>query len=105
MRLLPTIAAMAALAVAGSALAQPAGGGQPGPGGPAGGSGGVRAACAADMQKFCPDAQGPARRECMQSHQNDLSAECKAALAEMRARMQQGGGGPPPSSAPPGGGQ
>jgi hypothetical protein len=102
MRLLPTIAAMAALAVAGSALAQPAGGGGQGQGGP---GGGVRAACAADMQKFCPDAQGPARRECMQSHQNDLSAECKAALAEMRARMQQNGGGPPPSSAPPGGGQ
>jgi hypothetical protein len=100
MRLLSTITALAAFAAAGAALAQPAPGAGPGPGGP---GSAVRAACAADMQKFCADTQpGPARGQCMQSHQNDLSAECKAAIAQMRAMMQQNGGGPPPSSAPPG---
>jgi hypothetical protein len=75
-------------ALAGAALAQPA---QPQ------GRGMVRQACAADIQKLCPDAKpgpGGGMRECIMSHQSELSDGCKTALAQMRAaRMQAAGGG------------
>ncbi len=99
MRPLSTIAVLAfALAAAGAALAQPDSGQAPG----GGARGAVRAACKADMDKLCPDAQqGPARRQCMSAHQSELSDPCKAAIAQMRA-MRQGAGEQPPPSAPPG---
>ena len=75
------------LAIAGTAVAQPAPQGR----------GMVRQACAADIQKFCPDAKpgpGGGMRECIMSHQSSLSDGCKTALAQMRAaRMQAQGGG------------
>ena len=47
----------------------------------------VRTACADDVQKFCANierAKG-AMRGCLQSHENELSASCKAARAERAA--------------------
>lgn len=79
------IVGVASLAIAGAAVAQqPAGRGM------------VRQACAADIQKLCPDAKpgpGGALRECIVSHQDQLSEGCKSALAQMRAARMQGGGG------------
>jgi hypothetical protein len=79
------------LIVAGAASGQPQGGG----GG--GGAGvGVRQACAADFQKFCPDAKpgpGGGLRECVAAHHADFSDACKSAIAAMRAARQQQGGG------------
>jgi Cysteine rich repeat len=46
-----------------------------------------RAACAADVQKFCANiekAKG-AMRGCLQTHEKELSASCKAARAERAA--------------------
>ncbi len=84
-----------ALALTGQACSQPAGGG----GG--GGRGRVRDACRADMQRFCADAApgGGQRMQCMREHRDQLSDECKAALASAHAHRQ--GGGPPDSAAPP----
>jgi hypothetical protein len=59
--------------------------------------GGVRAACADDLAKLCPDAQpGPDRRQCMMSHQDQLSDGCKAAIAAAMARRQAGQSAPAP---------
>jgi Skp family chaperone for outer membrane proteins len=47
----------------------------------------VRAACAADVQKFCAnvgDAKG-VRRECLKANEAKLSDGCKAARAERAA--------------------
>jgi hypothetical protein len=47
----------------------------------------VRAACAADVQKFCANierAKG-ALRGCIKAHENELSEACKAARAERAA--------------------
>jgi hypothetical protein len=47
----------------------------------------VRAACAADMQKFCANierAKG-AMRTCLETHQQELTDTCKAARAERSA--------------------
>jgi len=42
---------------------------------------GLRRACAADLEKFCvADQKGKDRRECLQSHIDQISADCKAAL-------------------------
>jgi len=80
--------------------------------------GAMRQACAADIQKLCPDAKpgpGGGMRECVRDHFDALSDGCKAAIAEMRARRQNsgpaldsgpppnGGGPPPDSGAPPSG--
>src|SRR6516164_7166407 len=107
MRPVITIAALAlALGAAGAAFSQPEGGQGQGPGQGGGRGGAMRAACQADMQKFCADVQPGqrgARMQCMQAHQNELSDQCKAAMAQMRTMMQQRNGGAPPasSSAPP----
>ena len=51
-----------------------------------GGGHGLRRACAADLQQYCEGKErGRARRECLQSHMAQLSAECKAAV-EARGR-------------------
>src|SRR5262249_29164436 len=46
----------------------------------------MRAACAADMQKFCANVQrGPAMQSCMREHRAELSPECTAARSEFVA--------------------
>ena len=48
----------------------------------------VRAACAADAEKFCASVErgkGGGMRACFASHETELSAECKAARAERGA--------------------
>jgi membrane fusion protein, multidrug efflux system len=47
-------------------------------------------ACGADLQKYCPNMEGPDRFQCMHEHQDDFTAECKTAMSKMRRR---GGGG------------
>jgi multidrug efflux system membrane fusion protein len=47
-------------------------------------------ACGADFKKYCPDAQGADRFQCMRDHRDDFSDTCKTALSKMRRR---GGGG------------
>jgi hypothetical protein len=54
----------------------------------------VRAACAADIQKFCASierAKG-AMRSCLEAHENDLTATCKAARAERAAERAKSKG-------------
>jgi hypothetical protein len=51
-----------------------------------------RAACAADVQKFCASiekAKG-AMRSCLEQHQTQLSDSCKAARAERAAAKEKG---------------
>src|SRR5436190_18843560 len=45
-----------------------------------------RAACAADLQKFCADVEPGkgARQKCLRSHRKEISPECKAARQELR---------------------
>lgn len=96
--LLTAAALVAGLALAGLASAQPPAGG--GNGGGHGAMAAVRQACAADVQKFCPDAKpGPngGMRECMMTHHADFSQPCQDALAQMRAARQQQGGGASPA--------
>jgi Cysteine rich repeat len=47
----------------------------------------MRAACGSDIQKFCATVERGkgAMRSCLESHQSDLSATCKAARAERAA--------------------
>ena len=49
----------------------------------------VRIACAADVEKFCANIERVrgARRACLEEHEKQLSAPCKAARAE-RAAMR-----------------
>jgi hypothetical protein len=95
LKLTATIASVLALSLAASvALAQPAAGGGGGRGAA------LRAACAADFQKFCPNVQmGPDMRKCVRSNFNSLSDSCKAVLEQMRSHRQesspQGGGAAP----------
>jgi hypothetical protein len=54
----------------------------------------VRTACAADIQKFCASierARG-AMRSCLEAHEKDLSATCKAARAERAAERAKSKG-------------
>ena len=55
-----------------------------------GGHGGIRRACEADIEQFCAaDQKGRDRRECLQSHMDKLSADCKAAI-EARKNHRRG---------------
>jgi hypothetical protein len=55
------------------------------------GGGGLRRACGADIEQFCAsDQTGRDRRQCLQSHIDKLSADCKTALQD---RMNHRGGG------------
>ena len=47
-----------------------------------GGHHGIRAVCAADIQKFCAQADRP--RRCLKENKDKLSDACKAALAQRR---------------------
>jgi hypothetical protein len=54
------------------------------------GHGGLRRACRADIEQFCAaDQKGRDRRECLQTHIDKLSADCKTALQD---RMNHKGG-------------
>jgi hypothetical protein len=65
----------------------------PGGGGEArreGGHTGMRKACGTDLEKFCAsDQKGRDRRMCLQSHMDQLSADCKTALSERRQRRHR----------------
>lgn len=45
-----------------------------------------RAACAADLQKFCADVEPGkgARQKCLRSHRAEISPECKLARQQLR---------------------
>jgi hypothetical protein len=66
---------------------------------PPAGAGAVRAACAADLSKLCPDAQpgNGSIRQCISSHRDQLSDGCKSALAAAMARRQAAQFGAPHS--------
>jgi len=50
---------------------------------------GMRRACRDDLEKFCAaDQKGRDRRECLQTHVSEISADCKAAV---EARKNRGG--------------
>ena len=52
---------------------------------------GLKRACRNDIEQYCAaDQKGRDRRECLQSHMDKLSADCKTALQE---RMNHRGGG------------
>ena len=54
------------------------------------GNGGIRAACAADMQKLCPTAQDrDSRRQCLTDNKAQLSSDCTAAIAVAPQRGQK----------------
>jgi len=81
MKIALAAAALIGVAIAPVAFAQPPGGG-------------VRAACAADIAQFCPDAQpgNGSIRQCISSHRDQLSGGCKSAIAQAMARRQAQGG-------------
>jgi hypothetical protein len=57
--------------------------------GAASAAGEMKAACQADVEKFCKDAQkGKDRRACLQSHESELQPACSDAL---KARAQKNG--------------
>jgi Cysteine rich repeat len=72
-------------------------------GSPPPGAAHVREACAADIQRLCPDAQSGRGgvRMCLRDHQNDLSDNCRSALSAMRQQPRQGQGQGPDADAPP----
>lgn len=58
-----------------------------------GGRGGLRRACSADLEQYCAaDQTGRDRRQCLESHADKLSADCKSAL-EARKNRHRGGNG------------
>jgi cysteine rich repeat protein len=55
-----------------------------------GGHGGLRQTCAADLDKYCSSqARGRERRNCLQEHMDQLSADCKAAVQARAARHRK----------------
>jgi hypothetical protein len=81
--------AIALLAVAGAAV------------GGAGGAG-VKKACAADIQKFCPGiSDRHAERQCMKSHMAEASPDCQSAVrAAKAARAEEKAAAASSASAP-----
>ena len=84
-------AALALSLAAGAAFAQPAGAGERGAA--------LKAACAADFQKYCPNVQmGPDMRACVRTNYKSLSDGCKSVLQQLRSAHQdrsQGAAAPP----------
>ncbi|THD64975.1 hypothetical protein [Phenylobacterium sp.] len=85
---------LAALAVAGSAFAQPpaGGGGAPSPEMQAARQA-MMQACAADQKSLCADKQGRDAMMCLRDNMDKASQGCKDAMAKMRAARQGAGGG------------
>ena len=55
-----------------------------------GGHGGLRHVCAADLGKYCAGQErGRERRTCLQQHMDQLSADCKAAVAARGERRRR----------------
>jgi len=51
---------------------------------------GLRRACGDELAKYCSGQdRGRQRRDCLQSHMDQLSADCKAALEERGARRRR----------------
>jgi hypothetical protein len=88
----PLIGVLALSLSAGAAFAQPAAG----DGGGRGAA--LKAACAADFQKYCPNVQmGPDMRKCVRTNFSSLSDGCKSVLKQLRSARQdhpQGGAAP-----------
>jgi hypothetical protein len=55
--------------------------------------GGLRRSCRDDIEKFCADKAKSERRECLQAHLNDLSADCKTAVEARKGRGGRRKGG------------
>ncbi len=91
-----TIANSAAVALAASLLLAGAASAQ-------GGMSATRQACQADMQKLCNGVQPGGGRvmQCFKQHKDELSAPCKAAIAERMSQKRAGKGGEGASSAAP----
>ena len=93
----PWIAGLTALtlsaALAGAAVAQPGGGGNPL----------VRKACQADIEQFCGGTEPGGGRlgQCLREHEDRLSEACKSAITDMRTRRRQHGPEATPPSSPP----
>ena len=54
----------------------------------------MRQACAADMERLCPNLRGPDRRACMQTHAAELSMPCADARTALREEMKAKGMSP-----------
>ncbi len=55
-----------------------------------GGHGGLRRVCSADLDKYCAGQdRGRARRDCLQTHLDQLSADCKAAVQARGERRRR----------------
>jgi len=88
---LSIMAAVAALAVGGTAFAQ-----QPAPGGGGGGASpemaaarqAMREACAADFKTLCDGKQGREAFMCLRENADKASPACKDAMSKMPARPQ-----------------
>ena len=80
------------VALAGAAVAQPGGGNAV-----------VRKACQADIEQFCGGTEPGGGRlgQCLREHEDRVSATCKNALTDMRARRRQHGPEAAPQSSPP----
>ncbi len=76
---------LAALAMAGSALAQPPGGGAPPSPEMQAARQAMRQACAADMKTLCDGKAGREAMMCMRVAGDKVSAPCKDAMAKMMA--------------------
>ena len=46
---------------------------------------GLKRACAADIEKFCGNDRGRERRQCLQTHLDQLAADCKEAVEKRGA--------------------
>ena len=61
--------------------------------------GGLRRACEADIEQFCAaDQKGRDRRECLESHLDKLSNDCKTAIEARKNRHRDKGGDTKPDS-------
>jgi hypothetical protein len=84
---------IAALALAGAAFAQPGGGGAPPSPELQAARQAMREACAADLQKLCPDKTGREAFMCLRENADKASQACKDAQAKMRAAAPPPAGG------------
>jgi hypothetical protein len=75
-------AAILFLSLGPTAFSQQDATGQSAAGSGRGAGSGIRAACAGDLQKLCPNAQDrDSRRQCLTDNKAQLSSECSAAIA------------------------